>query len=183
MSFGRWHFVAAAAAMFTLYGCSCDDKIRPTDNDGGTCGVGSSSCVVDDDCPERNVCHKDKTSGASCCLRTARKCADDSECCPGQICTTDSKCVDRFDECTTNTDCGETPDRVCKEWTDPALGKTMRCTYEPCGASGECPEGQACFAHFCVISPPCGGQCQAGTACVARRPAAGAATPTASAAT
>ncbi|HEY3446846.1 MAG TPA: dickkopf-related protein [Myxococcales bacterium] len=166
MGLWRTSFVAVAIALASLAGCTCEDNIRPTDVDGGACGIGSQACTTDDDCPERNVCHKDKTSGLSCCTRTSRTCANDSECCPGQICTADGKCVDRFDECTTDTDCGETPDRVCRDWTDPRLGTTKRCTYQPCGAGDVCPEGQSCFAHFCVVNPPCGGQCPSGSACV-----------------
>lgn len=166
MSSWRTCFVAPALALGVLAGCNCEDHIRPIDVDGGACGVGSRTCATDSDCPERNVCHKDKTTGLSCCTLTARKCANDSECCPGQICTADGRCVDRFDECTADSDCGETPDRVCREWTDPRLGVTKRCTYEPCGAGLECPEGQTCFAHFCVVNPPCNGTCPSGTACV-----------------
>lgn len=167
MSSVRWSFVAGLFAAVTLAGCNCSDNPNtiPVEQDGGMCGIGSRTCATDDDCPERNVCHKDRTTGIACCQRSFRKCADDSQCCPGQTCT-DSRCIDSFDECSSNADCGETPDHVCKEWTDPMLGKSMRCTFEPCGANGACPEGQACFAHFCVVNPPCGGSCPSGTACV-----------------
>ncbi|MBI5543335.1 MAG: hypothetical protein HY901_05565 [Deltaproteobacteria bacterium] len=168
MSFARVSCVAGLVAMAALGGCSCDEKLVPTgQGDGGSiCGVGAQLCTTSDDCPERHLCKKDNTTGGSCCVRSIRKCANESECCPGQICTADGRCVDKFDECTTASDCGETPDHICEEWMDPVLGASQRCTFARCDPSGGCPEGQACFASFCVIRPPCGGSCPAGTACV-----------------
>lgn len=159
-----WILVGLFAAG-ALGGCSCDDA-TVSSGDGGLCASGLKACKVDGDCPERHVCHKDKTTGESCCTRTYRSCTEDSQCCPAQVCTTDGRCVDKFDECTVASDCGETPDRVCQSWTDPALGSSLRCSYARCDDNGECPEGQACFAHFCVVNAPCGGSCPAGTACV-----------------
>lgn len=161
----RSWILAGLIAAGALGGCSCNDDTVGA-GDGGLCASGLKACRIDDDCPERHVCHKDPASGESCCARTYRSCADDSQCCPGQICTADGRCVDKFDECTVASDCGETPDRVCQAWTDPALGTSQRCSYARCGEDGSCPEGQACFAHVCVVQAPCGGSCPAGTACV-----------------
>ena len=163
----RWLGVALLAAG-SVSGCKCADRIIPTDTgDGGTsCAPGAPSCDTDDNCPERNACRTDHATGERCCVRSFRKCADDSQCCPGQVCTADGRCIDKFDECTSATDCGETPDRACQQWLDPTLGASMRCTYARCGVGGACPAGQACFDGFCVVNAPCGGSCPTGSACV-----------------
>jgi len=163
-----WCWVALVV-LATLGGCKCDDRIVPVDQgDGGdiTCAAGAASCSTNDDCGERSVCKQDHKTGFKCCEETFRACTDDSGCCPGQVCTTDGRCVDKFDECEVASDCGETPDRVCQQWNDPLLGASMRCTWARCGANDACPDGQACFDHFCVINPPCNGACPSGTACV-----------------
>jgi hypothetical protein len=167
MSAARWWSVGILVAGL-VSGCKCADHIIPTDNgDGGTsCTPGAPTCTTDDNCPERNVCQTDHTTGDKCCVRVIRKCVDDSQCCPGQICTNDGHCIDKFDACKVDGDCGETPDRVCREWKDPRLGSSMRCTYDKCGTGGACPAGQACFDGFCVVNAPCGGTCPAGSACV-----------------
>ncbi len=170
MSSVRGWLVVVLVAAAQSQGCKCNDDSKTIpieDGDGGTvCGPGATACTNDDQCGERGACRRDRTSGQTCCIQTFRKCSVDAECCPGQVCSSDGRCVDRYDTCTVASDCGETPDRVCKEWSDPLLGSSRRCTFERCGAGESCPEGQACFAHFCVVNPPCGGSCPLGTACV-----------------
>ncbi len=168
----RWTVLGALLALGAgLSGCSCDDPPPvQTAEDGGSegpvCAEGKTACQTADDCPERHLCRLDKSTGARCCDRGPRTCTDKSDCCPGQTCTSEGRCVDSFDECTVDADCSEAGDRVCREWVDPALGPTKRCTFERCGAGGACPEGQFCFADFCVAAPPCDGSCEQGEACV-----------------
>lgn len=174
-----WTFVLPIAALLAgVAGCSCGDDpgVIGTEQPDLCPTVGLTACQSAADCedPDRYVCGAPRDPNdatgrgrleAQCCMRSARRCTDDTGCCPGQVCA-DDRCVDKFDECASDDECGELGDRVCETWTDPVLGDSKRCTYRRCGSLGECAEGQSCFNGFCVASPPCGGSCPAGEACV-----------------
>ncbi|MFN7133644.1 MAG: hypothetical protein ACK4N5_16325, partial [Myxococcales bacterium] len=172
-----WTNVLPMFLILGLIGCTCGEEPKTIpikeDNDALCKTVGLPGCGSPLDCedPDRYVCGAprkpdgQRLEGATCCQRSARRCTDDAGCCPGQVCA-DGRCVDKFDECTSNEDCGELGDRVCEDWNDPVLGLTKRCTFKQCGSLGECKEGQSCFNGFCVAAAPCGGSCPAGEACV-----------------
>ncbi len=170
--------VPVVALLAGAAGCSCDDDpgVISTDKPDLCKVAGLTACETAATCedPDRYVCGAPRDPNdatgknkldAQCCLRSARRCTDDTGCCPGQVCA-DGRCVDKFDECATDDECGEAGDRVCETWSDPVLGESKRCTYKRCGSLGECPTGQSCFNDFCVASAPCGGSCPAGEACV-----------------
>lgn len=136
-------------------------------------GVEGAKADSPDSCDDTTVCGdhhackeaKDKP-GVRCCLFVDRLCTGDADCCPGQSCQTQRnppRCSDRFNECTTDVDCGDVGDRVCVDY--PSDG-TKRCRHRACGALGECPAGQSCFQGECVGALPCGGSCQSGEGCV-----------------
>jgi hypothetical protein len=171
----RWAPIVSALFCFALAACTCGEKVQtiPAGADGGAGFCLTKDCANDEACGERHICRESKDAdgkktGVKCCERTFRSCTDDSGCCPGQVCTGESRCADKFDECVTDAECGEAGDRVCEDWTDPVLGVTRRCTYKRCGANGACPTNQFCFNTFCVASAPCTGQCPAGSVCTAQ---------------
>lgn len=173
--FQRWLVVLCVSTVGgSLSGCkSCGDP--PVVKKDQCLGVAGAQADSPDSCDEATVCGdhhacrevKDKP-GVKCCLYVDRLCAGDADCCPGQSCQTarnPPRCSDRFNECTTDEECGDTGDRVCTDYTD-ASGTTKRCRHRPCGALGECSAGFSCFQGECVGELPCGGSCNPGEGCV-----------------
>ncbi len=125
------------------------------------------ACSEESDCGDHYACQEVKDRGGlMCCTRQDRRCNTEADCCPGQTCPSDrKKCFDRFLECDTDADCGDSGDRFCEVWTD-LYGTTNRCVFRGCGELGQCPEGQACFQGQCMANLPCEGTCPSGAACV-----------------
>lgn len=165
---GLW----AAVSLFVIASsCKCGgNPIKPTDVCLGVAGAQAdrtNACETNDECAEHFGCKdvKDK-EGVKCCVFQDRACTTEADCCPGQTCPADrKKCFDKYLSCTTDKDCGDKGDRFCEVYTD-TYGSSSRCRFRPCGALGECPEGQACFQGECMADLPCGGSCEAGKACV-----------------
>ncbi len=156
-------FVGGMLLLGGFSSCQCPGGAKTN----SVCPTELQGCETNSDCPDHFVC---RTSAGhpnvQCCDRTARTCKSEPDCCPGQTCSANGRCVDVFDECPNgDSDCGD-PDRVCQKWVDPVLGESMRCTYASCAADGSCPEGQSCFDNFCVINAPCNGSCPEGEGCV-----------------
>lgn len=168
MSHRRLFAVLLPCALLALSACS-SEPAKPQsgpNNDPpvqGQCADGKQACTTAEDCadPGHSVCQN------GCCEVTTRECESDAACCPGQTCTSVGRCTDSYIECNSDAECGSAGDRYCLDWNDPTFGVTKRCNYKPCNADGSCSEeGQTCFAGVCVASPPCGGTCGEGEACV-----------------
>ncbi len=145
----------------------CEGEDCPCPDDNPSCHV-VSTCATDTDCPEHECClPTDGDANNLTCQFCPRTCTADTECCPGQTCNENlGRCFDRFDECTTDEDCGR-PDRVCTSYTDPhSQETTQRCDYQPCESAADCGEGFTCFSERCIQAPPCDGGCDAGEVCV-----------------
>ncbi len=159
--------------VLTAAGCNCKGGgIKPIDD---TCkGVSGqqigrdATCVANADCGDHFACAAPKDKPAVlCCVFADRKCATEADCCPGQTCPADrKKCFDKFLSCETDVDCGEKGDRFCQAYSD-VYGNSSRCKFKPCGALGECPDGQSCFQNQCLAELPCAGNCESGKGCVA----------------
>ncbi len=153
-----------------LGACRCDDPVTvPSDPCKEIPNVepGQTAACEEGGCGDHFACKavKDR-DGLMCCQRDDRRCNTEADCCPGQTCPSDrKKCFDRFLECDDDSDCGESGDRFCEEWTD-LYGTTKRCMFKTCGELGQCPEGQACFQGECMVNLPCGGTCPSGAGCV-----------------
>jgi hypothetical protein len=129
----------------------------------GACTCGGSAlddakCLSDADCPSEYFCN----------IRTARcefekfECAEEGQCCPGQICAQGVVCFDKFTNCTADATCtvkGQVCRAVSTQSTD------LGCTFEKCGESGSCPEGLDCFNGYCVGEAPCNRSCPQGQVC------------------
>ncbi len=158
--------------MFALIapGCSCKSKpLTKVDECKGVTGVQADhlgACNSNADCSDHYACTAPKGSAVTCCLFGDRKCNTEADCCPGQTCPADrKKCFDKYLECTTDADCGDTGDRFCIQYTD-NYGTSSRCRFKACGALGACPDGQSCFQGECITNLPCGGTCDQGKGCV-----------------
>ncbi len=174
--FQRWLVVLSVFAL-SVPVSSCKGCGEPPIVKKDVCvGVDGAEEASPDACDGTTMCGdhyackdvKDR-AGLKCCLFTDRLCTTDADCCPGQGCQTarnPPRCADRFNECTTDVDCGDLGDRACVDYTDRASGTTKRCRHRPCGALGACPEGQQCFQGECVGDLPCGGSCASGEGCV-----------------
>lgn len=173
--FQRW--ILASAAVLAIVSSSCSSCSGPpvvvkdqcVDVPGAR-GDMRDVCTEATDCGDHYACKdvKDK-QGVKCCVYADRLCTGDADCCAGQFCQTmrnPPRCADRFNECTTDAECGEVGDRFCTDYSDTASGMGKRCRHRACGALGECPEGQSCFQKECIAELPCGGTCPAGEACV-----------------
>ena len=174
--FQRWLVVlcvcAVSGSLSACKGCGAP-PIKPIDQCVGVEGAKADSPNACDDttvCGDHYGCKDVKEkAGVKCCVFVDRLCTSDGDCCPGQGCQTarsPPRCGDRFNECTTDVDCGDVGDRACEDWTEPSGAVTKRCRHKSCGALGECPSGQSCFQGECVGALPCGGTCQAGEGCV-----------------
>ncbi|MGA9523784.1 MAG: hypothetical protein WBV82_20145 [Myxococcaceae bacterium] len=158
-------------ALVAVVGCQCSDSpvnpISPCQGVEGADPDHPKACVSSDECGDHFSCTSVKDrDGLQCCMFADRKCNTEADCCPGQTCPADRReCFDKFLECETDADCGDSGDRFCELWED-SYGTSSRCRFKACGALGECPEGQACFQGECMAGLPCGGQCEAGKACV-----------------
>lgn len=171
--FQRWLVVLCACTvggfLSACSGCSKTPIVKKDQCLGieGVQADAPDSCDETTTCGDHHACKEVKDKGGlKCCLYVDRLCTTDADCCPGQSCQTQRnppRCSDRFNECTTDAECGDTGDRVCVDY--PTDG-TKRCRHRPCGALGECPTGQSCFQGDCVGALPCGGSCNAGEGCV-----------------
>ncbi len=164
--------LALAVATFAVVvsGCDCGQKIVPKDQCLGVAGQQADRndpCESNSECSDHFACKpvKDR-EGLTCCVFNDRACTTEADCCPGQTCPAErKKCFDRYVSCQTDADCGDKGDRVCEVYTD-FYGSSSRCRFKPCGALGECAEGQSCFQGECMADLPCNGTCAAGAACV-----------------
>lgn len=173
--FQRWLVVLCVSTIgVPLSGCNgCGKQIIVTkDVCLGVEGVKSTepnACDMQTACGDHYACKEPKDKpGVTCCLRVDRLCTTDADCCPGQGCQTarnPPRCADRFNECTTDVDCGDVGDRKCVDFND-GITTTKRCRHEQCGALGECPAGRSCFQGECLGELPCSGTCAAGEGCV-----------------
>jgi hypothetical protein len=160
----------ALGAFVVVSGCDCGNKIVQKDQCLGVAGQQADRndpCTSNDECSDHFACRpvKDR-EGLTCCVFQDRACTTEADCCPGQTCPAErKKCFDRFVSCATDADCGDKGDRFCEVYTD-FYGTSSRCRFKPCGALGQCPEGQSCFQGECMADLPCNGTCEPGKACV-----------------
>jgi hypothetical protein len=166
-------FLAFAVLPLFVAGCdSCSAKpVVPVNQCVSVPGAQAdrpNACTDDTDCGEHFACKGVKDNeGLNCCVFTDRACTTEADCCPGQTCPADrKKCFDKFIGCQQDSECGDRGDRVCEVYTD-TYGTSSRCRFRPCGALGECAEGQSCFQGECMADLPCLGSCPPGKGCVA----------------
>ncbi len=158
-------------ALVAVVGCQCSEPpvkpVGPCEGIEGAQPDHPNACASSDECGDHFSCASVKDrDGLQCCMFADRKCNTEADCCPGQTCPAERKeCFDKFLECETDADCGDSGDRFCEIWSD-SYGTSSRCRFKACGDLGECAEGQACFQGECLAGLPCGGQCAAGKACV-----------------
>jgi len=157
----------ALLLLLPLVHCSCNndsDCNSQKDNQPDHPGA----CTATSECGEHYGCNPNPADpSVTCCLFTDRACSADTDCCPGQTCSTDKrKCFDQVLECKSDADCGDQGDRFCTTYTD-HYGTGQRCEYHACAADQSCPSDQSCFNGVCLATLPCDGSCPTGTACVA----------------
>ncbi len=162
---------AGVAILVFAGACKCSEPpLNKTDQCKGVSGVQAdklSTCADNAECADHFACAALKDQpGLQCCVFQDRKCTTEADCCPGQTCPADrKKCFDKYLACERDADCGDKGDRFCEVYTD-TYGTSSRCRFKPCGAVGECPEGQSCFQGECMADLPCQGTCEPGKACV-----------------
>ncbi len=155
----RLGLVAALALASFAGGCDCGQPPVHTTHDGGT------GCTTDQECQtqhgSRYTCNKTDHT----CVKGPRYCdtSGEDQCCPGQVCNRAGICLDKYDTCTTDTDC-TVAGQVCKTKTVNGSDQQV-CTFDTCDASGACGAGLSCFAGWCVGENPCNGSCPQGQAC------------------
>ena len=174
MSRSSWKGILAFAVL-SVFAAGCDScsnkpvvKVNQCVGVAGAQADRPNACTANADCGEHFGCKPLKDNEAvQCCVFNDRACTTEADCCPGQTCPVDrKKCFDKFIGCQQDSECGDRGDRFCEVYTD-TYGTSNRCRFKPCGALGECAEGQSCFQGECMADLPCLGTCPPGKGCVA----------------
>jgi hypothetical protein len=147
-------FVIALGLAFALFeGCKCDPNIGKQ---------APGICAKDTECPKGQVYRKGVCALERCDNRGDNR---DGDCCPGQLCKNDGRCVDKTATCERDAECGGTrAGRLCL--SRPAISaETKICAYPLPDANGDCPATYREFNKRCIRDLPCDGGCEGDTVC------------------
>ena len=214
----RCALIVASGLFAPLQSCNCNQNKVLTNTPAATCqditDGGIDLCSLPDagadggSCADHSYCdpiHKTDPDYAAeqaqnppleCtkCYFETRRCATNSDCCPGQECNLSLQiCFDCYNldatgacgqnDCTSDTDCVTLsgPGHICVTFNSPdggapqipteTSGPSGRCSYPTCKTDADCTGGASCFPEgakpygYCVSQSPCNGPCPADSAC------------------
>ena len=175
----RTHAFALAMGIVLASGaCHCGGGITKSICDGKTSD--NLECGSDDLCVKclgsNQVCQVD--TKVKRCVIDRKDCTVDSDCCPGQVCSSAfQQCIDKAVNCTCpegskDSRCVDQTSCIVKGQQCAKVGffpELQACVFDKCDDAGACAgEGLQCFNGYCVGEAPCHGGCTAGQVCVTK---------------
>lgn len=141
----------AVIALAAVFGGACQ------------CESGPAKKVAPGICAKETKCDKGQSYRKGTCVtdRCDSKKNGDADCCPGQFCTVDGRCVNKHEQavCSTDLDCGaREAGRICM--ARPELNANQNvCSFPIPTESGQCPVTYRLFNKRCIRELPCNGGC------------------------
>jgi hypothetical protein len=146
--------IAVGLVFSVVEGCKCE---------GGLGKPSPGICAKDTSCPKGQVYRKGVCALERCDNRAENP---DADCCPGQLCKNDGRCVDNVTVCTADAACGGArTGRLCVDRPGVSTEGDKLCSFPLPNENGECASEYRPFNKRCIKDLPCDGGCDDGALC------------------